>query len=870
MRTAKFLLLGCVSIVTWTHAQVSSVVSAEYFFDFDPGTGAATALPTFSASQNVDVSFLATSSALAKGMHTLGIRVKDSKNLWSIPAYMPIYVLGSDPTTLQNISAAEYFFDTDPGTGSATAISVGAASPFVDFSFAAASAGLSLGMHTLAVRTRNSNGEWSIATYTPVYVSLDGTITKLEYFFDSDPGAGAASQLAVNPATDVLDQDFTMLSSGLAPGTHTLNVRVAGQSNLWSMPETATFVICDGATPLIIPDQVCAGSPTTLTDKSTVIAGDTYAWDFDNDGVIDNKSSGDQTYTYPVAGLYTATLSIDRGGCIATISVIVTVDQPETADAGPDLTICAGGTVNLECDLPGPTVFTGTWGTSGDGTFENSNAPRTDYTPGPNDVAAGITTVTFTTQDPVGACSAATSSVTITLNAKATAAAGPNLDVCTGSAVTLNGSIGGSATTATWVTAGDGFFDDENSLSTVYSPGPGDISNGAVDIHLSTDDPAGPCQDDGDEMVLNLIEHPAVEAGADITVCGNGSATLLAAAVGSPALTWSTMGDGAFSDPTIPDPDYTPGPNDLATGAVILTVTTDASGPCPADSDELTLSVSKDIVLDIQSSDATIGVSTVVTVTDGGVFNPGDVLVSSIVGSPKKGSALLSGEMLQYTANSGTVGKDSVQIQVCNQCDQCDTGFVYFSILNKPPAMNVPASTTNKAQALVIPIASTITDENANVDLSTITIVQQPVSGAVAHIDESHNLVVDYNGRNFSGADHLTVEVCDDLGACVQSVITIQVNNSIGEILVHNAVAPNSSGDNRFMRILNLPPGNKVTVYNRWGDNVFEMKGYDHTIEDRRFAGRGKNGQALPSGIYFYRIETDDGILLTGYVSLRQ
>ena len=249
MRTAKLLLLGCVSIATWSHAQVSSIVSAEYFFDSDPGTGAATALPSFASNQSVDVSFIAASSALAKGLHTLGIRVKDSKNLWSIPVYMPIYVLGSDPTALQNISAAEYFFDTDPGTGSATAISVGTASPFVDFTFAAASAGLSLGMHTLAVRTRNSNGEWGTATYTPVYVSLDGTITKLEYFFDTDPGAGAASQLAVNPATDILDQDFTMISSGLAAGTHTLNVRVAGQSNVWRMPETATFVICAGATP---------------------------------------------------------------------------------------------------------------------------------------------------------------------------------------------------------------------------------------------------------------------------------------------------------------------------------------------------------------------------------------------------------------------------------------------------------------------------------------------------------------------------------------------------------------------------------------------------------------------------------------------
>lgn len=72
------------------------------------------------------------------------------------------------------------------------------------------------------------------------------------------------------------------------------------------------------------------------------------------------------------------------------------------------------------------------------------------------------------------------------------------------------------------------------------------------------------------------------------------------------------------------------------------------------------------------------------------------------------------------------------------------------------------------------------------------------------------------------------------------------------------------------LRILNLPPGNKVSIYNRWGDNVFEMNDYDHNAEGRRFEGRGKNGQALPAGVYFYRIETQYRTLLTGFLALRQ
>src|SRR5690606_5163670 len=48
------------------------------------------------------------------------------------------------------------------------------------------------------------------------------------------------------------------------------------------------------------------------------------------------------------------------------------------------------------------------------------------------------------------------------------------------------------------------------------------------------------------------------------------------------------------------------------------------------------------------------------------------------------------------------------------------------------------------------------------------------------------------------------------------AVKVIEVDTDDG-ITVYNAVAPNSSGDNKFMRISGLPASNKVSIYNRWG-----------------------------------------------------
>lgn len=92
----------------------------------------------------------------------------------------------------------------------------------------------------------------------------------------------------------------------------------------------------------------------------------------------------------------------------------------------------------------------------------------------------------------------------------------------------------------------------------------------------------------------------------------------------------------------------------------------------------------------------------------------------------------------------------------------------------------------------------------------------------------------------------------------------------VSGILVYNAIAPNGYEANRYMQIVNLPEGSIVTIYNRWGDKVFEMAGYDDTIAGKRFEGFGLDGKELPSGNYFYKIELPDASPLTGFLSLKR
>jgi gliding motility-associated-like protein len=90
------------------------------------------------------------------------------------------------------------------------------------------------------------------------------------------------------------------------------------------------------------------------------------------------------------------------------------------------------------------------------------------------------------------------------------------------------------------------------------------------------------------------------------------------------------------------------------------------------------------------------------------------------------------------------------------------------------------------------------------------------------------------------------------------------------EVVVFNAVSPNNDQKNDFFFIRYINPSeNKVTIYNRWGDQVFEMEQYDNTESTRRFEGRNNNGTILPSGTYFYKIELRTGEVINGYLSLK-
>lgn len=77
------------------------------------------------------------------------------------------------------------------------------------------------------------------------------------------------------------------------------------------------------------------------------------------------------------------------------------------------------------------------------------------------------------------------------------------------------------------------------------------------------------------------------------------------------------------------------------------------------------------------------------------------------------------------------------------------------------------------------------------------------------------------------------------------------------QIQVFNGLTPNEDGINDYFHIANIDgfPNNKVEIYNRWGQQLAEIKGYNNETNNWKGTLNGGTKAIAPSGTYFYIID---------------
>lgn len=420
-------------------------------------------------------------------------------------------------------------------------------------------------------------------------ISLSGNVPLI--------GAGQWTIIDGNGGSFTDANSATSAFNGIAGNIYTLVWTISNEP----CASTSDTVLISFESPAVVDaginTSICSGNTVTL-NGSVSGSSSTGTWSTSGDGIFDNNSAFNAIYTPGATDIGNGSVSLILSSTLnnscntVTDTILITINQSPTVDAGTDQENCSGSAVTINASITG-FVTTAEWTTSGDGTFDNANLTNTIYYPGSNDISNGSVTLYINISS---ACGNATDSLVINIYPEANVNAGPLQNICEGSTVTLsNASFNGGATSIEWSTSGDGTFDDATNVNATYTPGANDIQTGSVTLTITTNDPTGPCDASFDYTEITISPAAGVNAGADQSSCEDDAVSLHAILSGSAStLTWSTAGDGTFSDVNDPDATYQFGLNDISNGSVVLTATTDdPAGLCGAASDEITLTVNR-------------------------------------------------------------------------------------------------------------------------------------------------------------------------------------------------------------------------------------------------------------------------------------
>jgi hypothetical protein len=266
--------------------------------------------------------------------------------------------------------------------------------------------------------TANAGLDATVSCNTNVGGAQLGTPTVAGNSYSWTPSTGlnssTLSQPTANPATNTTYNLMVMNASSGCMSTDQVDVTVN------TTPASANAGP-DGSVN-------CLNNGTGYGLGSTPIAGMTYSWTPSTG--LSSATVANPLASPTVATVYTLTATNAASGCTATDQVTVFINtQVPSVDAGLNQIICAGTTVTL----------------SGNGsvgaTFQWDNGVQNGVTFVPT-----ITTTYTLTATAANGCSS-TDQVIVSVNALPVVSAGPDINSCDGSAVTLSGS---GALSYTW------------------------------------------------------------------------------------------------------------------------------------------------------------------------------------------------------------------------------------------------------------------------------------------------------------------------------------------------------------------------------------------------------------------------------------
>ena len=277
-------------------------------------------------------------------------------------------------------------------------------------------------------------------------VSSEGNYDKLHFYIDGDEQGVWSGDL-----------DWEQFEYPVTAGVHTFEWKYTkdgsqsgGDDCAWIdfiiLPPNLSFSATAG-----MDIAICEQAPVTILGNAVLYTS--LQWTSNGDGVFDDANAMQPVYTPGsqdiTNGTVELTLTATGAGDDIVDAMVLTINDPATADAGEAMSLCQGETYTAAAVAANYASVN--WTTNGDGTFDDASILAPVYTPGTEDVVNGSAVLTITAIG-LEACADATSEVTLTINttpAEATVAQG-SIEVCAGVAADYSINEIEGATSYSW------------------------------------------------------------------------------------------------------------------------------------------------------------------------------------------------------------------------------------------------------------------------------------------------------------------------------------------------------------------------------------------------------------------------------------
>ncbi|MEI7675711.1 MAG: Ig-like domain-containing protein [Bacteroidales bacterium] len=231
----------------------------------------------------------------------------------------------------------------------------------------------------------------------------------------------------------------------------------------------------------------------------------------------------------------------------------------------------------------------------------------------------------------------------------------------------------------------------------------------------------------------------------------------------------------------------------------------------------------------------------------------------TVVVPPQHGNFIITNETTYtYTPNAGYIGKDMIVVNICDcqspaKCAN-DTVFITVNPLGSKPVAHDDVYTVTSGKLAE-------NDELSQNGPNIWTKVTDPPVGSVV-VNSDGTFVYTPPTPDYSGTVTFTYRITDANNKTSDATVTI----TITPIFVPGGYSPNGDGkhDKLVINGLDAYPQHIFTIFNRWGNKVFEAHPYLNDWDGTNMFGVTYGGRILPNGTYFYILE-----LGTGYKTLK-